>query len=127
RRERARKHHHEIAAHGVDLALDPLGRPLADRHHRDDARNADYDAQHREERAHLVAPERPDGQQDRGERVHAAPSWLSPSRIRIVRRAWSAISTFCVTWITVRTTTFCSWKQSRPSLSSFVSHIHVCT
>jgi hypothetical protein len=56
-RHRSRHDHQEVRAEALDLFLDGDVRALPDAHHGDHRRHADNDAEHREDRAHLVAPQ----------------------------------------------------------------------
>ena len=60
RRRRAREHDEHVGPHGREDARHAGLRALADGHHRDDRRNADDDAERRQEAARLVAHERGD-------------------------------------------------------------------
>ena len=54
-----------VAAETFDLFLDGFRGTVADRHHRDDGRNADHDAQNRQQRAQWIAANLPKRQQKR--------------------------------------------------------------
>src|SRR6185503_8425587 len=97
---------------------------LAQRDHRDDARDADHDAQHRQPGPYLVAEHRLHGQAERRGEIHAA-SWIRPSWIRIVRCACFAISWLCVTRMTVIPSLWRSWKSAITSASDLLSRFPV--
>src|SRR5262249_50859338 len=68
---RSRKDDQKVAAHGRDGVLDGGLRPLADREHGDDSRDADDDPQRRENRPHEIPLESLEGDdRDFGEIDH---------------------------------------------------------
>src|SRR5690606_3072083 len=65
--------------HVGDLPRDAVRGGLPELHHRDDARDADDDPEHRQERTHLVAPDRLEGEHERVPDDHASTSRGAPS------------------------------------------------
>src|SRR5690606_21092993 len=109
----------QVRAHRPEHLGDGFARAVTARDHRDHGADTEDDAEHREHGAHLVAPQRPEREPDRGEDTHAAePSWgavaatppaeartgscvlsstIRPSRSVITRRANAAMSD---SWVT---------------------------
>ena len=104
RAERLREDEQHVRAHVGNRRGDLLGGAIADFHHRNDGRNADDDAEHRQQRARDVAPQRDNrcrndlcnhmSLQERGEQTDSGTphaeglsGTTSPSRMWIVRFA----------------------------------------
>ena len=73
--------HQQVAAEAADLVRHGLRRAVAQRDHGDHGADADDDAEHGEERAHQVAPDLSQGEQQCGPAHHAAPPFASSRAI----------------------------------------------
>src|SRR4029079_4231093 len=116
----------DIGAQALEHVLDRLLRALAHGDHRDHRADAEHDAEHGQRCAHLVAPQRPHRELERGEDVHAATSALTgvcvlssmirPSRKVTTRDAYAAMSD---SWVTRMMVLPCVTRPCRIAITSY--------